>query len=169
MSDGKIPNQESGFLDPAQSLMSCATSEKSPSALCLTFPTSRIRSLDHMFAEVPQSLKLEPGLSCNMTRAYDSHTRPALAQQASLLIYSLDLQIFQHQAINNRANAYNTHFWVKSIALPSEDGPGALGPGGTLCPPVLPTPHPPTRPLPQTFPPAYTTPRTRDNLVPRES
>lgn len=69
-----------------------------------------MRSLGHVFAEVPQSLKREPGLSCNMTRAYDSHTRPALAQQASLLTDSLDLQIFRHQAMSNGAKAYNTRF-----------------------------------------------------------
>lgn len=109
--------------------------------LCLTFPTSRMWSLDHMFAEVPCSLKLGWVLAAKWHlghHAYDSHTRPGSAAEPANSLPDLQRSTTRlwitgpmlKTPILGQISSFAKWGWSVTQAK-------ALGPGGTLCPPVL--------------------------------
>lgn len=164
----KIPNRESGCLDPAQSLISCATPEKSLNASLLYFSPLQDEKFRPYVGQ--RALLPETGfgpLLQHGTRATtdDGH----LAQQASLPYDSSPhLQFSSTRQGVTLGQCLKHPFVVKSFPLLSGDAPSPMlelwYPGTPManwgahsahwsC-------HSHARPLPETSSPAHTTQRT---------
>ena len=161
MSDGKIPNQESGFLDTAHHSPAVQPQKSHLTTLYLILPASRMGSLDHVSAKVPYSLKRGLGLSCNV-----APQPPCVRQQCTpgsagqLTDWHPWSAIFQHQAINNFGPVLKTPIFSQISSFAGQGCPITHTPrqtGGTICPPALPLP---CQTPPGDLLPAHTTSRT---------